>query len=129
MRGWQARTLGPGSNSMDMIFIIPSQTGDMKLEFDMEYRFKLFWKLDGALFAETGNIWELRYEETKSFYKTLAADWGAGLRLNFDFILVRVDLGIKMHDPTRDEGRRWLKPVEWFQRDGFSIHFGVGYPF
>ncbi|MBP9997877.1 MAG: BamA/TamA family outer membrane protein [Bacteroidales bacterium] len=143
MRGWQARTLGPGGAEMEKFFIIPSQTGDVKLEFDLEYRFKMFWKMEGALFAETGNIWDIRnytgdfmfedYENRTfyfhNFYKTLAADWGAGLRLNLDFILLRLDLGIKLRDPGKEEGMRWIAPKDWFNKDGFSVHFGVGYPF
>lgn len=131
MRGWQVRTLGPGTKQMEDIFIIPSQTGDLKFELDMEYRYKLFWKLEGALFAEVGNIWLLN--EIKKFDdigpETLAADWGTGLRFNLDFILLRLDVGFKIHDPARQAGQRWLRPAEWLHRDGFAVHFGVGYPF
>ena len=59
MRGWQARTLGPGLSQMDGFYKLPSQTGNIKLEADMEYRFPLFWKLEGALFAEAGNVWDM----------------------------------------------------------------------
>lgn len=143
MRGWQARTLGPGGAEMDKYFVIPSQTGDVKLELDMEYRFKMFWKMEGALFAETGNVWNIRdyaqefeFDDTEhrafhfnDFYKCLAADWGAGLRLNLDFILLRLDMGIKLRDPSRNDGQMWVAPQDWLKKDGFSIHFGVGYPF
>ena len=128
MRGWQARTLGPGHSSDLGYFIIPSQTGDMKLEFDMEYRFRLFWKFEGALFAETGNIWYLDSFKD-SFPGSLAADWGAGLRLNLDFILLRLDAGFKFHDPSREAGSRWVGPSGWVQKGGYAVHFGVGYPF
>lgn len=128
MRGWQVRTLGPGFSKMDSFFIIPNQTGDIKIEADMEYRFPMFWKLEGALFAEVGNVWqhdaleELRLE-------SLAADWGLGVRLNMDFILLRVDMGFKLHDPSREAGSRWAGPSKWLRDDGFAVHFGVGYPF
>lgn len=131
MRGWQVRTLGPGFNKMDDSFIIPSQTGDLKLEMDIEYRFNMFWKLEGALFAEAGNIWLLN--EIKRFEdigpESIAADWGLGLRFNLDFILLRFDMGFKVHDPARPDGSRWLTPRQWFAPDGSAFHFGVGYPF
>lgn len=129
MRGWQVRTLGPGSDKMEDIFLIPSQTGDVKFEFDMEYRFKMFWKLEGALFAEAGNVWIL--DDIKEHFDphTIAADWGLGLRMNLDFILIRVDAGFKLHDPSRAAGSRWLTPHQWFDSNGAAVHFGVGYPF
>lgn len=128
MRGWQVRTLGPGFSKMDTFFIIPNQTGDIKIEADMEYRFKMLWKLEGALFAEAGNVWQ--HEDIDELrLESLAADWGFGLRLNMDFILLRFDMGFKLHDPSRDAGSRWLGPSKWLRRDGFAIHFGVGYPF
>ena len=131
MRGWQVRTLGPGFNKMDDSFIIPSQTGDLKLEMDIEYRFNMFWKLEGALFAEAGNIWLLneinRFEDIGP--ESIAADWGLGLRFNLDFILLRFDMGFKVHAPARPDGSRWLTPRQWFAPDGSAFHFGVGYPF
>ncbi len=128
MRGWQVRTLGPGYSKMNSSFIIPSQTGDVKLEADIEYRYKMFWKLEGALFAEAGNVWQL--DDMDEFrFDSIAADWGLGLRLNMDFILLRVDMGFRLHDPALDSGSRWLGPSGWFAGDGLAVHFGVGYPF
>ena len=127
MRGWQVRTLGPGFSQIDNSFVIPSQTGDIKLEADLEYRFDMFWKLEGAVFAEVGNVWRL--DMMRNFFESLAGDWGVGLRVNLDFILLRIDAGFKVHDPARPEGSRWLRPAEWVGRDGYAIHFGVGYPF
>lgn len=128
MRGWQAHALGPGFSKPDSSFAIPSQTGDVKLEADIEYRFKMFWKMEGALFAEAGNVWEFRYG-LKNTVPSLAGDCGFGLRLNLDFILVRLDAGFKVRDPSRDPGLRWIGPSGWFDKDGYAIHFGVGYPF
>jgi hypothetical protein len=140
MRGWQARALGPGGSKPDDTFVIPSQTGDFKLEMNIEYRFALFWKLEGALFADVGNVWNLRYDSSSAegvkggfrlndFYKTLGADWGPGLRVNLDFILLRVDLGMKLVDPSLREGARITAPSDWIKRDNCAIHFGIGYPF
>lgn len=128
MRGWQVRTLGPGYEEMNDVFIIPSQTGDCKFEADMEYRFRMFWKLEGAAFAEVGNIWYLS-DIRDMLPGSLAADWGLGLRINLDFILLRFDAGFKVHDPSRAEGSRWIGPSGWVGGNGAAIHFGVGYPF
>ncbi len=134
MRGWQARDLGPGSTKpWSEYFLIPSQTGDLKLEANIEYRCPLFWKLEGALFADAGNVWELRaYEgfEGENFsFDTIAGDWGLGIRVNLDFILVRIDLGTKVYEPCRPAGSRWIGPSDWLKRGNFALHFGVGYPF
>lgn len=139
MRGWQARALGPGFSAGDDAFIIPSQTGDIKLEMSLEYRFKLFWKLEGALFTDVGNVWNLKYENTaegrlgafrlNDFYNSLAADWGTGLRVNLNFILLRVDFGMKVLDPSRDEGSRVIGPRGWLKGSNNAFHFGIGYPF
>lgn len=136
MRGWQARALGPGCSPMDETFIIPSQTGDMKLEANMEYRFNLFWKIAGALFVDAGNIWTLKQHANDSSsaldmenpWRSIALDWGAGARVDLNFLIIRLDMGMKLHDPSRVENN-WLSPDEWLKRDGFAVHFGVGYPF
>ena len=142
MRGWQARTLGPGFAPLSDFFKIPSQTGDFKLEADIEYRFPSIWKLEWAVFAEAGNVWNLPFlrkditdglggevDESERFsLRSVAADWGLGLRVNLDFILIRLDVGFRIHDPARAEGDRWVKPRDWFHGSS-AIHFGVGYPF
>ena len=137
LRGWQARTVGPGTAPRDTSFVIPNQTGDMKLEANIEYRFDLFWKLEGALFIDAGNVWTLKADDTeegqqslfswKNFGSSIAANWGAGIRLDFGFLLLRVDMGLKVHDPARQQ--RWVNPGEWFKGDNYALHFGVGYPF
>ncbi len=131
MRGWQARTLGPGYEKMSEYFVLPSQTGDLKLEADVEYRFPSFWKLEWAIFAEVGNVWTLNGEGLGKLDLpgSLAGDWGIGLRVNLDFILLRLDAGLKVHDPARPAGERWLGPKGWFVPGGAALHFGVGYPF
>ena len=136
MRGWQARTLGPGNDTrLAQVFVIPSQVGDMKLEANLEYRFPLFWKLEGALFVDAGNIWGLTENESdearfsfSNLGESIGLDWGLGIRLNLTFLLLRVDGGLRVHDPGRAAGDRWLGPDRWFQGN-YAIHFGVGYPF
>ena len=134
MRGWQARALGPGRvQPWSEYFLIPSQTGDFKMEANIEYRFPIVWKLEGALFADAGNVWNLRladYMEGSNFsFDTIAADWGMGIRVNLDFILVRIDLGLKVYEPCRPDGERLIGPEQWLQSGNFALHFGVGYPF
>lgn len=133
MRGWQSRALGPGSAVEDKSFSIPSQTGDVRIEANAEYRFPMVWKLAGAVFADVGNVWTLMDKDDEAggfgrdFYKTLAADWGIGVRADLNFLVVRIDAGFKFRDPSGDG--EWLGPRRWFRSDGYSVHFGVGYPF
>ncbi len=123
MRGWQARTLGPGTSQESYGFSIPSQVGEMKIEANVEYRFPLISKLEGALFVDAGNIWDLSNAidpsaqfKWSTFPAAIALNWGFGARLNLNFLLVRVDMGIRLRDPSRPEGERWV-PTK------------VGYPF
>ena len=137
LRGWQARTVGPGLSALDKSFVIPNQTGDMRLEANLEYRFHMFWKIAGALFADAGNVWTLQGGDTEedmlarfqwnTFGESIAANWGAGIRLDFGFLLLRLDMGLKVHDPARMD--KWVRPDQWLKKDGYAIHFGVGYPF
>ena len=137
LRGWQARTVGPGIAPRDTSFVIPNQTGDMKLEANIEYRFDMFWKFAGAVFVDAGNVWALKADGTEEgqkslfrwqdFGKSIALNWGVGLRLDFGFMLLRLDLGMKIHDPARDN--RWVNPIKWLNKDNYALHFGVGYPF
>jgi outer membrane protein assembly factor BamA len=133
MRGWQVRTLGPGRSKMAEAMIIPSQTGDIKLEANAEYRFPMFWKLSGALFADVGNIWYSTDWGDEGyighdFLKSIAADWGLGVRVDLSFLVLRVDMGVKLYDPTIETGG-WFSPSDWKRKDSFALHFGVGYPF
>lgn len=133
MRGWQARTLGPGFSPVNRTFSIPSQAGDLKFEANVEYRFDLVWKLAGALFVDVGNIWTLKDMKMENTSKTtfdiksLAADWGFGIRCDLNYLVIRLDMGIKAYEPSREQ--HWVTPDRWLARDGFAIHFGVGYPF
>ena len=134
LRGWQARSVGPGLAPLDKTFIIANQTGDMKIEANVEYRFKMFWKVDGALFVDGGKIWTIRPYETQpggefrfdTFWRQLGLSYGLGFRLDFSFLVVRLDLGVKLHDPSRPEGDRWRTKLT---SDDFALHFAIGYPF
>ena len=138
VRGWSVRSLGPGrfAGSDGRIDFI-NQTGDMKLDVNLEYRAHMFWKFYGALFADAGNIWTIReYQEQPGgqfrlteFWKQLAASYGLGIRLNFDFFIVRFDMGMKAVNPAY-QGTRDQFPVirPRLSRD-FAFHFAVGLPF
>ena len=135
MRGWQARALGPGREPINTDFTIPSQTGDLKLEANLEYRFGIFWKFEGALFGDLGNVWTLTDTgapgefSLSDFYKTVGADWGVGLRLNLQFILIRLDFGMQLYDPSRSAGHRLIGAADWLKGGNNAFHFGIGYPF
>lgn len=134
LRGWQSKAVGPGMSRMNENFVIPNQTGDFRLEANIEYRFRIFWKIAGAVFMDAGNIWNLRSSTEndpgtlrgKDFFKSLAWNWGAGIRLDLDFVLLRLDMGVRIYDPARTA---WVNPSAWFGPDTFALHFGVGYPF
>lgn len=139
VRGWTVRSLGPGQyKEQDGRINFINQTGDMKLDLNAEYRTYLFWKFNGALFVDAGNIWTIRqYDEQpggqfsfKDFPRQLAVSYGLGLRLNFDYFILRFDLGMKAVNPAYeaedDEHYPVLHPN--FKRD-YAFHFAVGLPF
>lgn len=136
LRGWQARTLGPGSALPDTAFSIPNQVGDIKLEANIEFRYRIIGPLEGAFFVDCGNIWSLNPNDSregalfefKEFYKQLALDAGLGLRLNFGFLVFRLDWGVRIHDPIAVWGG-WVGPSEWFKYDNSTFNIGIGYPF
>jgi len=135
LRGWQARSLGPGSAPVDTLFTIPNQVSDVKLEANMEFRFKISGPFEGALFLDIGNIWSLNPEDKRvgaffkfdEFYKQLAVNTGLGLRLNFGFIVFRLDWGARVHDPLPNKG--WINPSRWFKDGNSTFCIGIGYPF
>lgn len=138
VRGWSVRELGPGSfrgNDGRIDFI--NQTGDLKLDLNAEYRARLFWKLDGAVFVDAGNIWTLRdYADQPggqfkmdTFWRQIAVAYGLGVRLNFEYFILRLDGGMKAVHPAYTDNRRHFPIVHPdFGRD-FSLHFAVGLPF
>lgn len=138
VRGWSVRGLGPGgfSGSDGKVDFI-RQTGDLKLDLSAEYRTHLFWKIDGAVFVDAGNIWTLRdYEEQPggqfrwdTFWKQIAVAYGLGIRLNFGYFILRLDGGMKAVNPAYESGREHF-PIIYpnFKRD-FQLHFAVGLPY
>ena len=136
VRGWGVRTLGPGSyNSNNSLSNFIYQCGDIRFDVNLEYRAKLFWVVELGLFLDAGNIWTIKdYEDQpggvfkfNKFYEQIAASYGAGIRLDFKYFLVRVDMGMKAHNPASGQDH-WPLFSPNFKRDS-EFHFSVGYPF
>ena len=137
VRGWSVRSLGPGSyNGADKNINFINQSGDIKLDFSIEYRAFLFWKLNGAIFIDGGNIWTIRdYADQPggkfrlgSFHKEIAFAYGLGLRLNMDFFILRFDAGMKAINPAY-EGKDHYPIIHPDLSRDFAFHFAVGLPF
>jgi outer membrane protein assembly factor BamA len=139
VRGWSVRSLGPGRyRDKDGNINFITQTGDMKLDLNLEFRSHLFWKFGGALFVDAGNIWTLRdYPDQPGgqfqflrLLKDLAVSYGMGLRLNFDYFIIRFDLGMKAVNPAFeiDDDEHFPIAHPRLGRD-LAFHFAVGLPF
>lgn len=138
VRGWSVRELGPGKfRGTDGRIDFINQTGDVKLDMNVEFRTFLFWKIHGAVFIDAGNIWTLRnYTDQpegqfkfNKFYEQIAVAYGLGFRLNFDYFIIRFDMGMKAINPaytSKEEHYAIFNPK--FSRD-FKFHFAVGLPF
>ena len=141
MRAWRVRELGPGGNNDTTAFEnqIPFfQVGDLKFEANAEYRFKLFWLLEGALFVDVGNIWNLGAEAEKitqfrfdTFYKQIAIGAGFGVRLDFNYFIFRLDAGHRIkNNYINEQGTYWevqrLNDLRWSK---LNWNLGIGYPF
>ncbi len=140
VRAWNAYTLGPGSyndTTSNKVLRKYKNPGDIKLELNLEYRFKLFWKLEGALFMDAGNIWDIykqderpnAFFEWNRFFKELAIGTGFGTRFDFPYILLRIDLGMKVKDPSLPQGKRFVFLDQNYKGKLFTLQFGIDYPF
>ncbi len=136
VRGWGVRTLGPGAyDSKNSVSDFINQCGDISLDLSLEYRAKLFWVFESALFIDAGNIWTIRKYETQpdgefkfnKFYRQIAAAYGVGIRMDFTYFLLRFDLGFKAINPAVNQERWPIIHPRW-NRDA-NFHFSVGYPF
>ena len=138
VRGWSVRELGPGNfKGTDGRIDFINQTGDMKLDMNLEYRTSLFWKFDGAAFIDAGNIWTLRnYAEqpggqfkVNEFYKQIAVAYGVGLRLNFSYFIIRFDMAMKAINPAYETEKEHYAIFHPNLSRDFDFHFAVGLPF
>lgn len=146
IRAWPPRRLGPGSyvregNTVQERYRF-EQPGEMVLEGNIELRRKLFKYLEGALFLDAGNVWLLRPDASRPgaefqlshFWEQVAVGPGFGLRLDFSFVVIRFDVGIKGYDPSYAPGQRnRLRDISWRRPLGAPgqavLNIGVGYPF
>ena len=132
IRAWEAFGLGPGSTNFDPIATNYS-TGDIKLEFNIEYRFSLINSLKSAFFMDGGNIWSIKNDprqgsvfKINSFMNDLAIGIGFGLRYDFDFFVIRLDLATPVRNPSLEENERWItNPLN----GKFRYNLAIGYPF
>jgi len=109
--------------------------GDMRLEANLEFRFRLFGDLHGALFLDAGNVWNLRNHENeeaeqfrfKNLFDQLALGTGLGLRYDLDFLVFRLDWGLGLHAPYDTGKKGYFNMPKW--NDAMALHFAIGYPF
>lgn len=134
VRGWNTRALGPGSFKPDKDkknFV--NQAGDLLLIASIEDRYKITSLIELAGFVDAGNIWTIKNYvgqeggqfKLNSFYKEIALAYGTGFRFDLGFLLLRLDVGLRLYDPAREQGDRFVTPA-WNRT---AWHFGIGYPF
>ena len=135
VRGWSESTLGPGVYKR--ITGLPrdfNQVGDIKLDMNLEYRTKMFWIMEGALFLDAGNNWTIKDYATQqggafhfnTFMNQIGFAYGAGLRLDVKFFIIRFDLGVKLFNPVLSRLQQWRVNPTW---DDMALHVAIGYPF
>ncbi len=158
MRAWTARTIAPGgTQTWRDTSATNTQIGDIKAELNVEYRFQFSSTLKAAWFIDAGNIWKLKDDPNvttddlgvfnfSTFSKQIAVGGGFGLRIDFDFFLIRLDLAIPLYNPYMFSGERWI----WQDREQYTstlgtlpksftqtqsapftprLNIGIGYPF
>ena len=161
MRAWAPRGLGPGgfqdplANSAVNNFRL-FQTGDFKLEMNMEYRFPIFLRIKGAIFADVGNVWTFEEDLERPgsqlkfgaatpnsdsglwyypFYKQLAIAGGMGLRVDLSYFIFRFDVGAKLRNnapsfrDTKAPESAWWNDFRDIDTNDFGFNFGLGFPF
>ena len=158
MRAWEARTIAPGGvKTWSDTSSTSTQIGDVRLELNIEYRFQFSSVLKAAWFIDAGNIWKLQDDLStgdddlgvfgfSSFYKQTAIGAGFGLRLDFDFFIMRMDLAFPIHNPYMYKGERWIwqdrtlyaaevaSLPNWYSSNLSGpfrprLNIGIGYPF
>lgn len=160
VRAWRPRRLGPGSfkpnlsedpKANGLFDYSIEKPADILLEASIELRRNLFGFVDGAVFLDAGNVWTFKPWQKRvndeviengnseflwnQFYKEIGIGTGFGVRLDFTFLILRFDVGIKVYDPARDEGDRWvLSKMKFLQpfgtnREPVIYNIGIGFPF
>lgn len=144
LRAFRARAVGPGSSAPENLGennFFADQTGDYKLELNTEYRSKLAGFIHWAAFIDAGNVWLQRPEKGKSggelskqFLSELAVGGGAGLRFDFDFLIIRTDLALPFRVPYLPKNDRWVfKDIDFgsskWRSENLIFNLAIGYPF
>lgn len=146
LRGFQAHSLGPGAYNPPAALttgtgFLPDESGDIKIEANVEYRPKLFSIVEGALFVDAGNIWLLRSNPdlpgaafSKNFLSQIAADAGFGLRFNLSVLILRTDLGFPIIEPNLPAGQRIvIDKIDFgsskWRGQNLVFNLAIGYPF
>lgn len=147
IRGWRARELGPGAYIDEAVQndrnIQPYQSGDLKMEMNLEYRFNMFSYLESALFIDAGNVWTLKEDLTRpgaqfssNFLDQIAIAGGLGFRLDYSYFIFRLDVGYPLRIPRIEEnGGSYWKYEQWRDIGIQSIlndpefNVALGYPF
>lgn len=139
IRAFQIRSIGPGSYHPDRKSVTAylDQTGDIKLEANIGYRFKIAGRFLGAVFADAGNVWLLRKEEQrpggefrlKGLWKEIALGTGFGLRYDITYIVIRADLGVALHAPYNTGKSGYFNIRSYNFHDGLVLNLAIGYPF
>jgi outer membrane protein assembly factor BamA len=130
MRAWIYRGLGPGGFTDPGTNI--DKMGDIVLEGNIEYRFPIYQFFKGSLFVDAGNVWLLNKHDNipegefnfDTFYTQIAVDAGIGLRFDFSFFIARLDFAMRLRDPSKPDGEKWVA-----QKGIWFWNFGIGYPF
>jgi outer membrane protein assembly factor BamA len=140
IRAWRARTLGPG-NYQNFDASPLEKIGDIKFVGNFEYRYKVYKKLNAATFIDLGNIWLNNSDDKtgkqgaqfqfKNAFNSLAVGGGFGLRYDFTFFILRLDVAAKLRNPERNEGEKWVVlSKDFFNLSNFNLlNIGIGYPF
>jgi hypothetical protein len=136
IRAWPVRSLGPGTYKASPEEY-PNQTADIKLEANLEYRFHLISFIEGALFLDAGNIWAINEKDNRpgaqfrlnQFYRQIAFGTGTGLRFDMSYFILRLDLGMKLRDPSETENKGWIPGNRPYTNRDFNFTFAIGYPF
>jgi outer membrane protein assembly factor BamA len=143
LRAFRARSIGPGTydGSATTSSFLADQSGDLKLEFNTEYRAKIYGLVKGALFVDAGNIWLMKDNPekpgakfSKNFMNELAVGAGAGLRFDFSFLILRTDLAFPIRKPYLPDGQRWvLDQINFgnstWRKENLVFNLAIGYPF
>ena len=129
-RAWFPYSLGPGSVSAVNDF----NEANLKLALNLEYRFPIVGDVNGAIFADAGNIWNVldNVEDPNATFdsfaslKDIALGTGLGLRYDFTYFLFRLDLGFKTYNPAEIQSERWFKDYNFANS---VLQIGINYPF